>query len=80
MNLDQLQTAQQIAIPVLASVNEIVGRLLAGAVGSKQAIAELRGTLSVASTRLDAAEEEWKKRDAENDERVRVPPESKSTR
>lgn len=56
--------------PIIGASADLTARLLNGATTAAVAKAELRGILSVGNTRLDQADEVFKKRDLEESARV----------
>ncbi len=66
-----LDLINQVVIPSITSLGDLLSRLGSGIVSLTVAKAELRSIFIVAGSRLDAAEAEDHKRDAAEDERVR---------
>lgn len=74
MNLDELELALKTLIPLAGAASDLAARIFAGSVALSQARAELKGILSVASTRLDAADKVFAERDAAELARVTALP------
>lgn len=78
MNIEQLEIAQRVVMPLIGSAGTLLGRLLDGSMSMAVARADLRNILATAVDRLNAADDVFAKRDAAESARVAALPENSS--